>query len=67
MNLIEGAIQFDGSTSGIKLANYFNLYPDVNVYIDKTTAVQSGKDYTRLYSDTYDVSDCCTDVKIKTV
>lgn len=67
MNLIEGAIQFDGSTSGIKLAQYFNLYPDVNVYIDKTTAVQSGKDYTRLYSETYDVSDCCTDVKIKTV
>lgn len=67
MNVIEGAIQFDENSSKIKLSQYFNLYPVINVYIDKTTAVESGEDYTRLYSDTYDVSDCCTDIKIKTV
>lgn len=66
--ILEEAIQFDGSPADIKLYNYFNLYPEIKVYIDSVSATESEAGVaTKLYSKTYDVSDCSTDIRIKTV
>lgn len=65
--ILETAIQFDGSPANIKLFDYFNLYPEVKIYIDSVQTTESGSDVTRLYSKTYDVSECSSDIKIKTV
>lgn len=67
MTLLQTAIQYDGSSADIELLKYFNLYPEVKIYIDSVGTIQQGEDYTRLYSNVYDVSDCATEPKIKTV
>ena len=63
--MIEEALQFDGSPANILLSNYFNLYPEIRIYIDSVSIKE--EDLTKLYSKTYDVSNCSTDAKIKTV
>ena len=42
MTLLQTAIQYDGSSADIELLKYFNLYPEVKIYIDKWHAPHSG-------------------------
>ena len=65
--ILETAVQYDGSPANIKLFKYFNLYPEIKIYIDKVETVGSEDNVTRLYSKIYDVSDCSSEAKIKTV
>lgn len=65
--ILDEAVQFDGSPANIKLIPYFNLYPEVKIYIDAVQTTGSDPDITKIYSRTYDVSNCATEVKIKTV
>ena len=64
--ILEEAIQWDGTPANIKLFQYFNLYPEVKIYIDSVQTTGSEPNITKLYSKTYDVSDCATDNRIKT-
>lgn len=67
--LLESGIIWGNTPSKVNLANYFNLYPTIKLFID----VPSDYGYTkeqgifRTYSQIYDVSDCSTDIKLKTV
>lgn len=67
MEPLMGSIEHDGSPAKINLKNYFNLYPEIRLFIDKAEAQALGDDYSRIYSTTYDVSECSSNIKYKTV
>lgn len=57
--------------ANIKLENYYNLFPEIKVYIDHANTIEQGteesgkKDYTKIYSSVFDVSECATNIRIK--
>lgn len=67
--LLESGIIWGDVPSKVNLANYFNLYPEIKIYIDVPTDYGYTKEQGifRTYSQIYDVSDCATDIRLKTV
>lgn len=65
--ILDEALQYEGKPANIKLRQYFNLYPEVKLYIDTASAVESGDSMTKIYSKVYDISNCASNIKIKTV
>lgn len=64
--ILETAVQYDGRPADVKLFQFFNLYPEIRVYIDSVQTTGSEPNITKIYSKTYDVSDCITEMRIKT-
>ncbi len=67
MILIGEAVQWDGTPANIKLKPYFNLFPKIQIFVDVPSTIESENTITKIYSKMYDVTDCTTDIKIKTV
>lgn len=65
--ILEEAITWDGTPANVKLRQYFNLYPEIKVFIDAASTTGSENNVTKIYSKVYDVSDCSTDIRVKTV
>ena len=64
--ILEQAIQYNGSPANVQILQYFNLYPEIKIYIDSVHTTGSEPNITKLYSKTYDVSECATEPRIKT-
>ena len=69
MTLLESAIIWGQEPYKINLSNYFNLYPNIQLFIDVPTDYGYTKEngIFRTYSQIYDVSNCATDIRLKTV
>ena len=68
MTLPQSALVWNETEAKINLANYFNLYPDIKLYMDVPTdyGYSAEKGIFRTYTQIYDVSDCATDIRVKT-
>jgi hypothetical protein len=72
VTILQAEAQFtsDSSSSNapkIKLSNYYNLYPEIELYIDVPVSFEKTEDKTlKTYSTTYDCSNSATDIKLKT-
>lgn len=69
MTLLEPAIIWSQQQAKINLSNYFNLYPNIQLFIDVPTnyGYSEEQGIFRTYSQIYDVSTCSTDIRLKTV
>jgi len=63
------SIPWNKETAKIKLYDQFNLYPKIQVIIDKVddTKYDPNSSQVRLFSEAYDVTSCSCDIKYKTV
>lgn len=68
-SFLETAIVWDQTPAKLKLSNYFNLYPKIQMFIDVPSDYGYNKEQGifRTYSKIYDVSECSTDIRLKSV
>lgn len=66
--LEQKAMVWGDTESQIKLAQYFNLYPTIQLFIDVPFkyGVEQGQVF-KSYSDSYDITNCATNIRYKTV
>lgn len=70
MNEVQlGSIAWDDTDSKIDLMSTFDLYPKIQVIIDKVDKSQYDpqSSTSRIFAESWDVSDCSCDIKVKTV
>lgn len=70
LNPVElGSIRWDSAQAKIDLMNTFNLYPKIQLLIDSVDSSQydPNSSKVRLFTNSYDVSSCATNIRIKTV
>lgn len=67
--ILQGNIEWGNSPAKINLYNDFDLYPDIKLIIDKVTEVKWSETEggSKTYAQSYDMSDCASNIKIKTV
>ncbi len=67
MNILESGIVWSDTPAKVILSNYFNLYPKIEVFIDHASEYGYSEEngIFRTYTDIYDVSNCCTDIRVR--
>lgn len=68
MTILQESVVWGDENSNVQLKKYFNLYPDIKIFIDIPSSYGvNNKKIFKLYNKTYDVSNCATDIKMKSV
>ena len=67
MTILQSGIVWGDTPAKVILSDYFNLYPKIEVFIDRATkyGYSAEKGIFRTYTDIYDVSDCCTNIRMR--
>ena len=67
MTILQSGIVWEDTPAKVILSDYFNLYPKIEVFIDQATkyGYSAEKGIFRTYTDIYDVSDCCTNIRMR--
>lgn len=67
MTILQSGIVWGDTPANVILEPYFNLYPKIEVFIDKATkyGYSEEKKIFRTYDDIYDVSECCSNIKMR--
>lgn len=68
MTIFQESVVWGDEPANIQLRQYFNLYPDIKLFIDipGSYGVENNVIF-KTYAQTYDVSQCSTDIRMKTV
>ncbi len=67
MTILQSGIVWGDTPAKVILSDYFNLYPKIEVFIDQATeyGYSAEKGIFRTYANIYDVSDCCTNIRMR--